>query len=51
VLTQTIPLPAGGAGRLALVLAADVALDLAGFVVAPESAVEGVDSAADVLAG
>jgi hypothetical protein len=48
VLTQTIPLPAEGAGRLALVLGADV-LDLDGFVVAPESALD--DSPADVLAG
>jgi hypothetical protein len=50
VLTQTIPLPAGGADWLALVLGADV-LDPDGLVVAPESAVEGVDSAADVLVG
>jgi hypothetical protein len=49
VLTQTIPLPAGGAGWLALVLGADVVLDLAGFVVVPEFALEGVDGAADVL--
>jgi len=35
-LTQTCPLPEGGAGWLALVFAADVPLDLAGFVEAAE---------------
>jgi hypothetical protein len=51
VLTQTIPLPAGGAFWLALVLGADVALDLAGFVEAAEFALEDVDAAAGVLVG
>ena len=35
-MTQTWPLPAGGAGWLALVFGADAALDLAGFVEAAE---------------
>jgi hypothetical protein len=35
-LTQTCPLPAGGAGWLALLFAAEVLLDLAGFVDAAE---------------
>jgi hypothetical protein len=34
-----------------LVLGAEVVMDLAGFVVAPEFALEGVDAAADVLVG
>jgi len=36
VLTQTCPLPAGGAGRLALLFEAEALLDLAGFVEAAE---------------
>ena len=36
VFTQTIPLPAGGAGWLAFVLGAAEALDFAGFVSAAE---------------
>jgi len=36
VLTQTWPLPAGGAGRLALLFGAEALLDLAGFVEAAE---------------
>jgi hypothetical protein len=36
VLTQTCPLPAGGAGRLALLFEAEALLDLAGFVEASE---------------
>jgi len=50
-LTHTIPLPAGGAGWLALVLGADVVPDLAGFVEAAEFALEDVDAVADVLVG
>ena len=67
VLTQTMPLPAGGAGWLALVFGADVVLDLAGFVLAAELdagafelagaaaelelLLDGVDAAADVFDG
>ena len=36
MLTQTCPLPAGGAGRLALLFEAEALLDLAGFVEAAE---------------
>jgi hypothetical protein len=50
VLTQTIPLPAGGAGWLAAGFPEDALLDFAGFVVAAELDEAGVDELAGAVA-